>query len=83
MPKIRPPYQRGLAELHHRLAAAQSVEKLDRIARVHAASLPRCVSLPVQAALDKQETPPLAGDEASTDLNSGGWSHGGCYTECA
>jgi len=83
MPNIRPPYHRGLAELHHRLAADQGAEKLRRIAHVHAASLPRPVLLPGQAAVDKQETPSPARDEASTNRNSSWESPGGRYTECA
>jgi len=83
MPKIRSPYQRGLADLRHRLVADVTAQNLARIAQVHAASLPRSVPLSVQAGLDKRETSPPARDKASTDLNSGKGSHGGCYIECA
>ena len=83
MPTIRPPYQRGLVELHHRLAAAQAVEKLARIARVHAASLPRAVPPPGQAGPDKQETPGLLDPEVSTNRSPVRRIHGGCYQECA
>jgi hypothetical protein len=77
--------QRALVEWHHRLAAELRRQNLAKIAQVHAASARLQPSSPAarQAAPDKQETPPLAGDEASTDAMTLAEVERGCSAECA
>ena len=80
---LPPPLMRALVRVRHRLAAEVTAENLARINAIHAASLHRSVVATVQPGQDKQEAPGVSTPEASTDLNSAGWSHGGCSSECA
>ncbi len=80
LPCLGRAHMRRTRTRHRWLIAARN---RDRIAQVHAASLPRSVLLLGHSVLDKQETPSPARDKASTTAQTVLGVERGRYTECA